>query len=100
MKITEKALNQINKLNEHNKPLRIGVSAGGCSGLTYGLMFDDLIDDDTKHQFGELTVIIDSKSLTYLKNVELDFEDGLNGSGFKFNNPDACRTCGCGDSFC
>jgi iron-sulfur cluster assembly protein len=80
--------------------VRVGVKGGGCSGLTYQLDFDnesqagDMVfgDDDLK-------VVCDMKSFLYLCGTELDFSDGLNGKGFNFINPNASRTCGCGESF-
>lgn len=80
--------------------LRVGVKGGGCSGLTYELDFDnesktgDMVFGDL-----ELKIVCDMKSFLYLCGTELDFSDGLNGKGFSFNNPNASRTCGCGESF-
>lgn len=104
-KATGKAVEQIKKLrNESNISeeygLRIGVKGGGCSGFTYSLGFDNAKrDDDTVLELSELKLFIDAKSLFYLTGTELDFQDGLNGKGFIFNNPNATKTCGCGDSF-
>jgi len=80
--------------------LRVGVAGGGCSGLTYKMDFDneqkpmDQVFDDNG-----LKIVCDMKSFLYLVNTELDFSDGLNGKGFHFNNPNASRSCGCGESF-
>lgn len=81
--------------------LRVGVKGGGCSGLAYVMDFDDnktdmdeLVDVD-----GELKVIIDKKSVLYLFGTELQYSSGLNGKGFQWVNPNASRTCGCGESF-
>ena len=103
--ITEKAKKEILRImNENNVPenygLRVGVKGGGCSGLTYTLNFDgDEKDGDTIIEDENVKLIIDGKSLFYLMGTELDFSDGLNGKGFLFNNPNASKTCGCGDSF-
>lgn len=104
-KATEKAVEQIKKLRKESKVsdeygLRIGVKGGGCSGFTYSLGFDNVKrEDDTIVEVSELKLFIDAKSLFYLTGTELDFQDGLNGKGFIFNNPNATKTCGCGDSF-
>jgi iron-sulfur cluster assembly protein len=80
--------------------LRVSVKGGGCSGLTYDLDFDDTIDEsDQVSEDQGLKLVIDKKSLLYLLGTELDFSDGLNGKGFQFINPNANRTCGCGESF-
>jgi iron-sulfur cluster assembly protein len=81
--------------------LRVGVKGGGCSGLSYAMSFDDKINeaDDVINIGGGLKILVDKKSLLYLYGTELDFSDGLNGKGFHFINPNASRTCGCGESF-
>jgi len=80
--------------------LRVGVKGGGCSGLSYAMDFDDTITDmDEVVDLNVLRVIIDKKSLLYLYGTELDYSDGLNGRGFNWINPQASRTCGCGESF-
>jgi len=82
--------------------LRIGVKGGGCSGLTYVMDFDDKEIKDTDDSFefdGGLKVVCDKKSLLYLWGSELQFSSGLNGKGFQWVNPNAGRTCGCGESF-
>lgn len=105
IKITEKASREIRKIMEENKiphgyGLRVGVKGGGCSGLTYSLGFDgDTRDGDTIIDSDGVKLFIDGKSLFYLSGTELDFSDGLNGKGFVFNNPNAAKTCGCGESF-
>ncbi|MCX6148946.1 MAG: iron-sulfur cluster assembly accessory protein [Ignavibacteriales bacterium] len=103
--VTSKALDQIRRIKEENsipddQGLRIGVKGGGCSGLSYSMGFDTTVKDGDKIiQFEELKLLVDGKSLFYLTGTELDFSDGLNGKGFVFNNPNAAKTCGCGQSF-
>ena len=81
--------------------LRVGVKGGGCSGLSYVMDFDDTTEptDETVEIDGGLKVVIDRKSVLYLFGTELDYSDGLNGKGFQWGNPNASRTCGCGESF-
>lgn len=81
--------------------LRVGVKGGGCSGLSYVMDFDDKIEptDEVVLLPDGLKVIIDKKSLLYLFGTELNYSDGLNGKGFEWVNPNASRTCGCGESF-
>ena len=80
--------------------LRVGVVGGGCSGLSYQLDFDNEIKPmDQVFEDNGVKVVTDLKSFLYLVNTELDFSDGLNGKGFYFNNPNASRSCGCGESF-
>jgi iron-sulfur cluster assembly protein len=81
--------------------LRVGVKGGGCSGLSYIMDFDDKVDplDEIVKTKAGLNILIDKKSVLYLFGTELDFSDGLNGKGFQFINPNASRTCGCGESF-
>jgi len=80
--------------------VRVGVRGGGCSGLEYQLQFDtDKNETDEVFQDNGLTVIVDRKSLLYLFGTELDYSNGLNGKGLFFNNPNASRTCSCGESF-
>jgi len=82
----------------HN--LRVGVKGGGCSGLSYVMDFDDAIEPtDDIIDLGTLKVVIDKKSVLYLFGTQLDYSDGLNGKGFHWVNPNASRTCGCGESF-
>lgn len=105
IEITEKAINQVKKIKEENSipedyALRVGVKGGGCSGLTYQLGFDgELKNGDTVIEKDGLKIYVDGKSLFYLAGTILDFSDGLNGRGFVFNNPNATKTCGCGESF-
>ena len=80
--------------------LRVGVKGGGCSGLSYDLAFDNEIKDgDNVFETNGIKVRIDKKSFLYLFGTELNYTDGLNGKGFEFINPNASRTCGCGESF-
>jgi iron-sulfur cluster assembly protein len=103
--LTEKAVSEIKKIMEENKipadySLRISVKGGGCSGLTYNLGFDpEKRESDTVIEVSGVKLHVDGKSLFYLSGTQLDFSDGLNGKGFIFNNPNAAKTCGCGDSF-
>lgn len=83
----------------HNQ-LRVGVKGGGCSGLSYVMDFDENINESDKViDVGEIKVLIDKKSLLYLIGTELQYSSGLNGKGFVWVNPNASRTCGCGESF-
>ena len=80
--------------------LRVAVRPGGCSGFSYEMFFDtDIATDDIKAEHGGVTVVIDPASATHLGGAELDFKDGLQGAGFAINNPNAQRSCGCGQSF-
>lgn len=81
--------------------LRVGVKGGGCSGLSYVMDFDDTIEptDEVVEADAGLKVVIDRKSVLYLYGTELTYSDGLNGKGFQWENPNASRTCGCGESF-
>jgi iron-sulfur cluster assembly protein len=105
--ISEKALSHLFELmvSEGLTPdthhLRVGVKGGGCSGLSYVMDFDDIIEefDEVIQLDGGLKVVIDRKSVLYLYGTELDYSDGLNGKGFQWGNPNASRTCGCGESF-
>ena len=104
--ITDKAVNQIRNIMEENgistetHSLRIGVKGGGCSGMTYQLGFDsNNKPGDTFIEKDGVKLVVDGKSLFYLTGTVLDFSDGLNGKGFVFNNPNASKTCGCGESF-
>lgn len=103
--ITDKAKSKIDDLMSDSQLgadyfLRVSVKGGGCSGLSYNLDFDN--EEKTGDQFFEdrgIKIALDMKSFLYLAGTELDFSDGLNGKGFNFINPNASRTCGCGESF-
>ena len=80
--------------------VRVGVKSGGCSGLSYELKFDRLLQESDKmFEDNEVRIVVDKKSFLYLVGTVLDYSGGLNGKGFVFNNPNAQRTCGCGESF-
>ncbi len=80
--------------------LRVGVVGGGCSGLSYKMDFDNEVKPmDQVFEDKGIKIVCDMKSFLYLVNTELEFSDGLNGKGFYFNNPNASRSCGCGESF-
>ena len=80
--------------------IRVGVKGGGCSGLMYELDFDNVINEsDKSFEDNGIQVVVDKKSFLYLVGTILDFSGGLNGKGFVFSNPNADRTCGCGESF-
>ncbi|MEM9143944.1 MAG: iron-sulfur cluster assembly accessory protein [Bacteroidota bacterium] len=80
--------------------VRVGVKSGGCSGLSYELNFDDTVSESDKlFEHNEVRIIVDKKSFLYLVGTTLEYSGGLNGKGFVFNNPNAQRTCGCGESF-
>lgn len=80
--------------------IRVGVQGGGCSGLMYQLTFDNQdLEGDKSFEDNGIKVVVDRKSFLYLIGMTLDFSGGLNGKGFVFQNPNADRTCGCGESF-
>ncbi len=103
--ISEKAKERVlniwkeDKLSEDHF-VRVSVTSGGCSGLTYNMKFDNesLASDEIFLDKG-IKLVVDPKSILYLLGTELDFSEGLNGKGFYFNNPNAARTCSCGESF-
>ncbi|TAD99885.1 MAG: iron-sulfur cluster assembly accessory protein [Bacteroidetes bacterium] len=103
--VTEKAQQQIAALRKQNghsdaHNIRVSVKGGGCSGLMYDLDFDSQINPvDQVFEDKGIKILVDKKSLLYLLGTTLDFSDGLNGKGFQFINPNASRTCGCGESF-
>lgn len=94
----------IQLMQEEHKPadsfIRVGVEGGGCSGLSYKLEFDNVMrEGDQAFEDKGIRVVVDRKSFLYLVGTELQYSGGLNGKGFVFNNPNASRTCGCGESF-
>ena len=103
--VSETAKHKLEDLmKESNAPtdsfLRVGVESGGCSGLSYKMNFDNnLKPEDKVFEDKGVKIVVDRKSFLYLVGTELDFSGGLNGKGFSFNNPNANRTCSCGDSF-
>lgn len=105
--ISDRAIDRIEKIrNEQNVPkdafLKVGVVSGGCSGLTYDLDFDsDVVpqENDKVFELNGMQVLVDMRSFLYLAGTELDYTDGLEGEGFHFHNPNASRTCSCGESF-
>ena len=102
--ITPKSIEQIKLISttenmNGNQGLRLAVTGGGCSGLSYKIEFSEMREKDNILNFEGVKVLIDPKSLIYLKGIVLDFKDGLNGKGFVFDNPNAKNTCGCGESF-
>lgn len=105
VQITERAKDKIVELRQkdgfdNNHNIRVAVKGGGCSGLMYDLNFDaEVKEKDEIFEDKEIKILVDKKSLLYLLGTTLDFTDGLNGKGFHFVNPNASRTCGCGESF-
>lgn len=104
IKVSDNAKKQALRLMEDEGQvdyfIRVGVKGGGCSGLMYELDFDNEIKDTDKEiEDNGIKVVVDKKSYLYLVGTELDFSGGLNGKGFVFKNPNADRTCGCGESF-
>jgi iron-sulfur cluster assembly protein len=103
--VTEQAKTKILELREtegrsSDNHIRVGVVGGGCSGLMYNLEFDsESLPNDMTFEDKGIRIVVDKKSILYLAGTVLDFSDGLNGKGFQFVNPNASRTCGCGESF-
>ena len=103
--VSDRAKEYLNNLmiQENHAPgtfVRVGVKGGGCSGLEYQLTFDTAEQPgDEVYQDKGVKIVVDMKSLLYLYGTELDYTGGLNGKGLVFNNPNASRTCGCGESF-
>lgn len=103
--VTDKAKDKIIALREEegksrDNHIRVGVEGGGCSGLMYNLEFDsEKKVGDMEFEDKGIKIVVDKKSILYLAGTILDFSDGLNGKGFQFVNPNASRTCGCGESF-
>ena len=85
---------------EHaGKPLRVYIENGGCSGLQYGMVFDEKRDNDLAYEFFGLALVVDPLSADYLRGSTIDYSDALTGGGFKITNPNAKTICGCGKSF-
>jgi iron-sulfur cluster assembly protein len=105
IELTEKAAEEIDKIKKENNipgehALRVGVKGGGCSGLSYMLAFEEgQREGDIVIEDKGIKVLIDQRSLMYLRGTVLDYTDGLSGRGFIFNNPTATKSCGCGSSF-
>jgi len=104
IQVTPAACAEVRRLLEKqgNAPdlgLRLGVKGGGCSGLSYAMSIDQKKEGDNVFEIGGLKVFVDPKSYLYLNNTVVDFEEGLQSRGFKFTNPNAKKTCGCGESF-
>jgi iron-sulfur cluster assembly protein len=106
--LTDRAVERIRSIRSQQGlnddiPLRLGVVGGGCSGLSYAIDFDvdplKALKNDQRFVDQGVSVVIDMRSFLYLAGTELDYTDGLNGKGFHFNNPNASRTCSCGESF-
>lgn len=103
--VTENAkIHALDLIKEENRPadtfIRVGVDGGGCSGLSYKLEFDNQMKEgDQTFEDKGIKIVVDRKSFLYLVGTELEYTGGLNGKGFVFNNPNASRTCGCGESF-
>lgn len=102
--LTESAARQITAMiaedpENAGKHLRVFVEAGGCSGLQYGMVFDERRDDDQVAEFHGVSVLVDPFSADYIRGSIVDFSDALTGGGFKIQNPRAVRSCGCGKSF-
>jgi len=103
--LSERAVKELQRIvQEQDLPdstvLRVGVKGGGCSGFSYSVGFDDTVhENDQICESHGFRVVCDPKSFLYLNGTEVDFEESLMGRGFKFGNPNASKTCGCGESF-
>ncbi len=102
--ITPTAAVKVNEIRdaegiEPNMALRLRVVGGGCAGFSYDLYFDEVAEVDRQLDIQGVKVVVDEMSLMYLVGVEIDYVEGLQGAGFKFNNPNVKSTCGCGSSF-
>ena len=96
----KQALHLMKESGDDGSFIRVGVQGGGCSGLMYDLDFDNQEkEDDKSFEDNGVRIVVDKKSFLYLAGTVLDFSGGLNGKGFVFTNPNADRTCGCGESF-
>ncbi len=106
IKVSEEAKRKVSSLmseegfDVHNDYVRVGVRSGGCSGLSYELKFDKAQNEGDKvFEDNDVKIVVDKRSVLYLAGTILEYSGGLNGKGFVFNNPNAQRTCGCGESF-
>ena len=102
--VSDSAKNELISLMQRDggekKYVRVGVTSGGCSGLSYSLDFDsEVLSSDKLFEHNEIKLVVDEKSYLYLVGTTLSYSGGLNGKGFVFENPNASRTCGCGESF-
>jgi len=104
VRITPTAAAKVNEIREAeaieaHMALRLRVVGGGCAGFSYDLYFDEPAEVDRQVHLGGVKVVVDEMSLMYLVGTEIDYVEGLQGAGFKFNNPNVKTTCGCGSSF-
>ena len=106
IKVSEQAKLEVQKLMKADgydavsDYIRVGVKSGGCSGLSYEMKFDNQLEENDKiFEDNDIKIVVDKKSLLYLAGTTLEYSGGLNGKGFVFSNPNANRTCGCGESF-
>ncbi len=104
VRITDGAATKVNEIREAegieaNMALRLRVVGGGCAGFSYDLYFDEIAEVDRQVELNGVKVVVDEMSLMYLVGTEIDYVEGLQGAGFKFNNPNVKSTCGCGSSF-
>ena len=104
VRLTASAASQIKSIlaadpDKAGKTLRVYIEAGGCSGMQYGMVFDEPRADDLSAEFEGVSVIVDPFSANYLRGAVVDYVDALNGGGFKIQNPNARQSCGCGKSF-
>lgn len=102
--LTARAVEQVRTMwdeapDDKGKPLRVYVEKGGCSGMQYGLVFDEVRDGDAQQKFDDVDVVIDSVSAEYLAGTTVDYSDDLMSGGFKLSNPNVKQSCGCGKSF-
>lgn len=105
VELTENAIKKVKEIAvDESLPfiIRAGVKGGGCSGYQFVLLFEeeaDIKETDNVFEYDDVRVIVDMMSMTYIEGTTIDYVDGLTGAGFKFNNPSAKSTCGCGSSF-